>query len=68
MTPSVSVAQPNERPHSTMMAWRVHEFGPPEVLKLERISRPDSARSASRLWVDVLETQTRASEFLSSSK
>jgi len=24
-----------------MMAWRVHEFGPPEVMKFERISRPE---------------------------
>src|SRR5690242_11171579 len=23
-----------------MMAWRVHEFGPPEVMKLERVPRP----------------------------
>jgi NADPH:quinone reductase-like Zn-dependent oxidoreductase len=24
-----------------MMAWRVHEFGPPEVMRLERVPRPD---------------------------
>ncbi|WP_234683791.1 NADP-dependent oxidoreductase [Bradyrhizobium monzae] len=24
-----------------MMAWRVHEFGPPEIMKFERISRPE---------------------------
>ncbi|WP_147155126.1 NADP-dependent oxidoreductase [Reyranella soli] len=24
-----------------MMAWRVHEYGPPEVMKFERIRRPD---------------------------
>jgi NADPH:quinone reductase-like Zn-dependent oxidoreductase len=30
-----------ERAHATMMAWRVHEFGPPEVMQLERIPRPD---------------------------
>ncbi|HEY9228862.1 MAG TPA: NADP-dependent oxidoreductase [Gemmatimonadaceae bacterium] len=24
-----------------MMAWRVHEFGPPDVMKLERIPRPN---------------------------
>jgi NADPH:quinone reductase-like Zn-dependent oxidoreductase len=26
---------------STMMAWRVHQFGPPEVMVFEEIARPD---------------------------
>ena len=26
--------------HSSMMAWRVHEFGAPSVMRLERIARP----------------------------
>jgi NADPH:quinone reductase-like Zn-dependent oxidoreductase len=26
--------------HSPMMAWRVHEFGPPEVMQFERVARP----------------------------
>ena len=26
---------------SSMMAWRVHEYGPPDVMKFERIPRPD---------------------------
>ena len=26
--------------HSSMMAWRVHEFGPPDVMRFERILRP----------------------------
>jgi NADPH:quinone reductase-like Zn-dependent oxidoreductase len=26
--------------HSTMMAWRVHEFGPPDVMRFERVPRP----------------------------
>ena len=30
-----------ERVHPTMMAWRVHEFGPPEVMKFERVPRPE---------------------------
>ena len=30
-----------ERAHPTMMAWRVHEFGPPEVMKFERVPRPE---------------------------
>src|SRR5215208_2328251 len=25
----------------SMMAWRVHEYGPPSVMKFERIARPD---------------------------
>ncbi|UFW46534.1 MULTISPECIES: NADP-dependent oxidoreductase [Bradyrhizobium] len=30
-----------ERTHSTMMAWRVHEFGSPDVMKFERVPRPE---------------------------
>ncbi|WFU69297.1 NADP-dependent oxidoreductase [Bradyrhizobium sp. CB2312] len=30
-----------ERTQSTMMAWRVHEFGSPEVMKFERVPRPE---------------------------
>ena len=30
-----------ERTLSTMMAWRVHEFGPPEVMKFESVPRPE---------------------------
>jgi NADPH:quinone reductase-like Zn-dependent oxidoreductase len=42
MTPSSIVPQANdERTHSTMMAWRVHEFGPPEVMKFERVPWPE---------------------------
>ncbi len=42
MTPSIIVPQDNEeRTRSTMMAWRVHEFGPPEIMKYERVPRPD---------------------------
>jgi len=32
------MAQP---PSPSMMAWRVHEYGPPDVMKLERLPRPD---------------------------
>jgi NADPH:quinone reductase-like Zn-dependent oxidoreductase len=42
MTASSIVPQANEeRTHSTMMAWRVHEFGPPEIMKFERVPRPE---------------------------
>lgn len=27
--------------HSSMLAWRVHKFGPPESMILERVPRPD---------------------------
>ena len=30
-----------EQTPSTMMAWRVHEFGPPEVMRFERVPRPE---------------------------
>src|SRR4051794_12392226 len=42
MAPSSIVPQANEdQAHSTMMAWRVHEFGPPDVMRFERVPRPD---------------------------
>ncbi len=41
MTGSSIVSQAEEQIHSTMMAWRVHEFGPPEVMKFERVPRPE---------------------------
>lgn len=42
MTPSSIVPQANEeRTYSTMMAWRVHEFGSPDVMKFERVPRPE---------------------------
>jgi NADPH:quinone reductase-like Zn-dependent oxidoreductase len=34
-----------ERILSTIMAWRVHEFGPPEIMKFERVSRPEPGPS-----------------------
>jgi NADPH:quinone reductase-like Zn-dependent oxidoreductase len=40
--PTSNVDQTNEdEPHSSMMAWRVHEFGPPNVMTFERVLRPD---------------------------
>lgn len=38
-TSTLSTAD-QEQIHSTMMAWRVHEFGSPEVMKFERVPRP----------------------------
>lgn len=41
MTHSSIVSQAHEEQiPSTMMAWRVHRFGPPEVMKFERVPRP----------------------------
>ena len=41
MTPTSIVHQANEdETHSSMMAWRVHEFGPPSVMRFERVLRP----------------------------
>ena len=40
--PGISVDETNNGDtRSSMMAWRVHEFGPPEAMILERIPRPD---------------------------
>jgi hypothetical protein len=27
----------DDQTHSSMMAWRVHEFGPPNVMKFEQV-------------------------------
>jgi NADPH:quinone reductase-like Zn-dependent oxidoreductase len=41
MPPSSIVHQANEdQTHSSMMAWRVHEFGPPHVMRFEQVLRP----------------------------
>jgi NADPH:quinone reductase-like Zn-dependent oxidoreductase len=40
------VRQANEhQTHSSMMAWRVHEFGPPSVMRFERVLRPNPGPS-----------------------
>src|SRR4051794_2280436 len=41
MAPSSIVDQADEdQTHASMMAWRVHEFGPPDVMRFERVPRP----------------------------
>src|SRR5437868_10182161 len=40
MSSSIVPQVSEDRTHSTMMAWRVHEFGPPDVMKFERVPRP----------------------------
>src|SRR2546421_115276 len=42
MDPSSIVPQADQdQTRSTMMAWRVHEFGPPNVMKFEQVPRPN---------------------------
>src|SRR5919197_431115 len=41
MATSVVDQTKEDQTHSTMMAWCVHEFGPPEVMKFERVPRPE---------------------------
>jgi hypothetical protein len=46
MAPSSIVHQADEdQTHSSMMAWRVHEFGPPNVMRFERVLRPNPGPS-----------------------
>jgi NADPH:quinone reductase-like Zn-dependent oxidoreductase len=41
MNPSNIVPEANDnRSPSSMMAWRVHEFGPPDVMRFEQVPRP----------------------------
>lgn len=40
---NVFAGNTNDGSDLCMLAWRVHEFGPPEVMKLERIARPEAA-------------------------
>ena len=35
-----------------MKAWRVHEFGPPDVMKLETVPRPDPGSGEVLVKVD----------------
>jgi len=48
------VDQANEdQTHSSMMAWRVHEFGPPNVMRFEQVLRPTPG-SLSKLVYGVM--------------
>src|ERR1700757_935656 len=38
---SIGPQADEEQSQLTMMAWRVHEFGPPDVMKFERVPRPE---------------------------
>jgi NADPH:quinone reductase-like Zn-dependent oxidoreductase len=46
MSPSNIVHYASDDPtHSSMMAWRVHEFGSPNVMRFERVLRPEPGPS-----------------------
>ena len=40
MATSIVDQTKEDQTHSSMMAWRVHEFGPPNVMRFERVLRP----------------------------
>jgi hypothetical protein len=40
-TNSISHEEARGRVDTSMMAWRVHEFGPPETMRFERVPRPE---------------------------
>jgi NADPH:quinone reductase-like Zn-dependent oxidoreductase len=40
-TDSIAHEAVPDQAHALMMAWRVHEFGPPDTMQLEQIPRPD---------------------------
>jgi NADPH:quinone reductase-like Zn-dependent oxidoreductase len=44
-TDSIVHQAKEDQTHSTMMAWRVHEFGPPDVMRCERVFRPNPGPS-----------------------
>lgn len=41
ITDSITHEADRDQNHASMMAWRVHEFGPPEAMQFEQIPRPD---------------------------
>jgi len=40
MATSVVDQTKEDQTHSSMMAWHVHEFGPPNVMRFEQVLRP----------------------------
>jgi NADPH:quinone reductase-like Zn-dependent oxidoreductase len=40
-TSSIVPKSDDDQTHSLMMAWRVHEFGPPSVMMFEQVPQPD---------------------------
>jgi NADPH:quinone reductase-like Zn-dependent oxidoreductase len=55
MAPSSVVHQATEDPtHLSMMAWRVHEFGPPDVMRFEPVPRPNPGTSEVLVKVEAV--------------
>jgi len=55
MAPSSIVHQANEKQSpSSMMAWRVHEFGPPDVMRFEPVPRPNPGTSEVLVKVEAV--------------
>src|SRR5260370_5289879 len=53
MASSSIIHQANEdQTHPSMMAWRVHEFGPPDVMRFERVLRPNPGPSEVLIKVE----------------
>jgi len=43
-----------DRTHSLMMAWRVHEFGPPSVMRFEQVTRPTPGKGEVLVKVEAI--------------
>ena len=54
MATSVVHQAKEDQPHSSMMAWRVHEFGPPDVMRFEQVLRPNPGPGEVLVKVDGL--------------
>ena len=54
MTASVVHQATEDSTDSSMMAWCVHEFGPPDVMKFERILRPVPSRGEVLVKVEAV--------------
>jgi NADPH:quinone reductase-like Zn-dependent oxidoreductase len=55
MPPSSIVHQANgDQPQPSMLAWRVHKFGSPDVMRFERVLRPDPGRGEVLVKVEAV--------------
>jgi NADPH:quinone reductase-like Zn-dependent oxidoreductase len=55
MAPSSIVHQANgDQPQPSILAWRVHEFGSPDVMRFERVLRPDPGRGEVLVKVEAV--------------
>jgi NADPH:quinone reductase-like Zn-dependent oxidoreductase len=55
MAPRSIVHQANgDQPQPSMLAWRVHKFGSPDVMRFERVLRPDPGRGEVLVKVEAV--------------